>query len=77
MWLPSDVQTVRNFTSKQVMGFVTKGAFSFSEARSCGIGYVTFNALNTLLKAGMNQVLVRNTSSRRYNLANIQVIKNV
>ncbi|XP_059053705.1 ribonucleases P/MRP protein subunit POP1 [Achroia grisella] len=75
LWLPTDVNSVRFSCSRQVMGYLTQAAFSFSEARSCGVGYIAYNALNTLLKTGHNQILVRNTTSRKYRLANIQVIK--
>ena len=75
LWLPS-VETVRNVPSRQVMGYVAQGAFSFTEARSCGIGYIAYNALNHLLNKGLNQVLVRNTTSRKYRLANIVIVRN-
>lgn len=74
LWLPSKVVTVRNTASRQVMGYVSQGAFSFTEGHSCGIGYIAYNALQLLLNNGLNQVLVRTTSSRKYRLANIVVI---
>ncbi|CAB3251752.1 unnamed protein product [Arctia plantaginis] len=73
LWLPSDVAIVRNLPSRQVMGFISQGGFSFTEAQSCGIGYIAYNALNMLLCNHFNQVLVRNTSSRKYQLANITI----
>ncbi|KAJ8716050.1 hypothetical protein PYW08_013335 [Mythimna loreyi] len=76
LWLPSKVQSVRNVASRQVMGYVSQGAFSFTEGRSCGIGYIAFYALKHLLNNGLNQVLVRNTTSRKYRLANIVIVKN-
>ncbi|CAD0200886.1 unnamed protein product [Chrysodeixis includens] len=76
LWLPSKIKTVRNIASRQVMGYISQGAFSFTEACSCGIGYIAYNALNTLLSSKFNQVLVRNTSSRKYRLANIIIIQN-
>ncbi|XP_026762889.2 ribonucleases P/MRP protein subunit POP1 [Galleria mellonella] len=75
LWLPVDVKSVRRTCSRQIMGYLTQAAFSFLEARSCGIGYVTYNALNTLLKCGYNEILVRNTTSRKYRLATLQVIQ--
>ncbi|XP_028170834.1 ribonucleases P/MRP protein subunit POP1 [Ostrinia furnacalis] len=75
LWVPSDVKSVRHSCARQIMGYLTHGAFSFSESQSCGVGYIAFNALNALLKTKQNQVLVRNTSSRKYRLANINIIK--
>ncbi|KAJ8713547.1 hypothetical protein PYW07_013917 [Mythimna separata] len=75
LWLPSKVESVRNVASRQVMGYVAQGAFSFTEACSCGIGYIAFHALKHLLNNGLNQVLVRNTTSRKYRLANIMIVK--
>ncbi|CAH2240858.1 jg27254 [Pararge aegeria aegeria] len=75
LWLPSKIEAVRNVGSREVMGYLSQGAFSYSEAKSCGVGYVTFNAITKLLECGLNKVLVRNTTSRKYRLANIQIIK--
>ncbi|XP_004931529.2 ribonucleases P/MRP protein subunit POP1 [Bombyx mori] len=77
LWLPSKIDSVRFIGTRQVLGYLSMGALSFSEARSCGIGYVAYNALSELLKMGQNRVLVRNVSSRKYWLANIQTVKNV
>lgn len=76
LWLPSKVESVRNVASRQVMGYVAQGAFSFTVARSCGVGYIAFNALKHLLNNGLNQVLLRNTTSRKYRLANLVIITN-
>lgn len=73
LWLPSNIETVRNLPCREVMGYIIQGAFSFTEAQSCGIGYIAYNALNTLLCNNLNQVLIRNTSSRKYQLANITI----
>lgn len=77
LWLPSTLNSVRDIGSRETMGYVSQGAFSFTEAHACGVGYVAYNALDALLKSGLNQVLIRNTTSRTYRLANIQIIKNV
>ncbi|XP_075979234.1 POP1 ribonuclease P/MRP subunit [Anticarsia gemmatalis] len=76
LWLPSTIDTVRNVPSRQVMGYIAQGAFSFTEARSCGVGYIAYNAINMLLSRNFNQVLVRNTTSKKYYLANIVIINN-
>ncbi|KAL4712027.1 hypothetical protein ACJJTC_003694 [Scirpophaga incertulas] len=75
LWLPTNIETCRNSCSREVMGFLCQAAFSFSESCGCGVGYLAYNALDTLLKKNINQVLVRNVSSRYYRLANINVIK--
>ncbi|XP_053606352.1 ribonucleases P/MRP protein subunit POP1 [Plodia interpunctella] len=76
LWLPSQIKTVRHSCSRQVMGYVSQGAFSFTESNSCGLGYIAYHALNILIKNGHNQILVRNISSKKYRLGNILVIKN-
>lgn len=77
LWLPSDVKTVRFSTSREILGFISQGAFSFSEAKSCGIGYVAYNALSALIELGHNKVLIRNSTSRKYRLAHVQIVKNI
>ncbi|XP_037970774.2 ribonucleases P/MRP protein subunit POP1 [Plutella xylostella] len=75
LWLPSNINNVRNTCSREVMGYLSQGAFSFSEANSCGVGYVAYNALSLLVQNGFNYVLVRNTSSFKYRIAKLQIIK--
>ncbi|CAG4947396.1 unnamed protein product [Parnassius apollo] len=77
LWLPSNVETVRNTCLRPILGYLSRGAFSFTEGKSFGIGYIAFNALVVLLKTRQNKVLVRNTTSRKYRLANVELIKNV
>lgn len=77
LWLPSEVSTIRSSTSREILGFISQGAFSFSEAKSCGVGYLAYNALSALIELGHNHVFVRNTSSRKYSLANVQICKNI
>lgn len=75
LWIPSKIDAVRKVCSRDTMGYVAQGAFSFTEAESCGIGYIAYNALYELIAASQNQVLVRNPSSNKYNLARIEIIK--
>ncbi|XP_046969059.1 ribonucleases P/MRP protein subunit POP1 [Vanessa cardui] len=75
LWLPSNVESVRNKGIREVMGYVSQGAFSFSEANICGIGYVAYNAIMKLDDNYSNKVLVRCTTSRKYRLANIHIVK--
>ncbi|KAI8426181.1 hypothetical protein MSG28_005116 [Choristoneura fumiferana] len=74
LWVPSGIDNVRFSSSREVIGYLSQGTFSFSEARSCGVGFVAYNALNTLLKSGLNEVLIRNTTSRKFRLASLNVI---
>ncbi|CAG9793930.1 unnamed protein product [Diatraea saccharalis] len=71
LWLPSNIKSCRYTCSRQILGFLPQAGYSFSESRSCGVGFIAFNALNTLLMKKLNQVLVRNVSSKKYRLANI------
>ncbi|XP_045495916.1 ribonucleases P/MRP protein subunit POP1 [Colias croceus] len=76
LWVPSNVISVRNSCIRQTMGYLTKGAFSFTEARSCGVGYIAYNALVKLLELKINKVLIRNPTSRKYRLASFRIIPN-
>ncbi|XP_038206285.1 ribonucleases P/MRP protein subunit POP1 [Zerene cesonia] len=76
LWVPSNVNSVRNACIRQTMGYVTKGAFSFTEAKSCAVGYIACNALMELLEKKINKVLIRNPTSRKYRVASIQIITN-
>lgn len=65
---------VRKSCDRDVMGYVTRGDFSFSEARGVGMGYVTVDSLIDLIDANSNAVLVRNTQTRQYRFAIIEVL---
>ncbi|XP_061715063.1 ribonucleases P/MRP protein subunit POP1 [Cydia pomonella] len=73
LWVPSSINTVRHLTVREIIGFITQGGFSFSEAQSCGVGFVAYNALSALLKTGQNKILVRNLTSRKYRLGSLQI----
>lgn len=75
LWLPSDIGTVRKVCSRETIGYVAQGAFSFTEAHSCGIGYLAYNALQALIGSAQTHVLIRNPSSNKYGLAKIQIIE--
>ncbi|CAH4032842.1 ribonucleases P/MRP protein subunit POP1 [Pieris brassicae] len=76
LWLKS-FDSVRHACVRQTMGYVTKGAFSFTEAKGCAVGYIAFNALKYLIDSKFNKILVRNTTSNKYSVANIQLINNI
>ncbi|KAG5887847.1 hypothetical protein JTB14_005613 [Gonioctena quinquepunctata] len=68
LWLP-EPKNIRHSCSREVMGFVTHGDFSFLLGKSRAIGYIASGALIKLLSSiHKNKVLVRNTSSRQYRI---------
>ncbi|XP_068618365.1 ribonucleases P/MRP protein subunit POP1 [Battus philenor] len=77
LWLPSNITTVRSSCSRPILGYVSKGAFSFTEAKCAGIGYIAFNALLEFLKSDQDQILVRNNSSRKYFLAKVHIVTDI
>lgn len=75
LWLP-DAKTIRNSCSREVIGFVKKGNFSFTQGQSIAVGYIVLGAVKQLICSGIrDKVLVRNTTSRHYRFADISVIK--
>lgn len=74
LWLPQP-ETIRNSCSRPVIGFVRKGAFSFSQATSCGTGFIAANCMEDLVKLQLkNVVLVRNPNCRQYRPVIMNVI---
>lgn len=76
LWVP-DSTAIRHSCSREVMGFVKHGDFSFLLAKTKGIGYITMNSFKKLLELKTDKVLVRNTSSRKYRLAVLDIISEV
>lgn len=76
LWLPS-FKSVRHSCIRQTMGYVTKGAFSFTEAKCCAVGYIALKGLKCLIDTKCNRILVRNTTSNKYSIASIQLINNL
>ncbi|XP_077289093.1 POP1 ribonuclease P/MRP subunit [Arctopsyche grandis] len=80
LWLSSNLDNVRNQCSRETIGYVVKGDFSFTEAKSAGVGYVALKSLEILLKkrtSNKTLVLVRNTLSRQYRYASLDIICDV
>ncbi|XP_076254794.1 POP1 ribonuclease P/MRP subunit [Rhynchophorus ferrugineus] len=74
LWLP-EPEIIRHSCTRQVMGFVKQGGFCYSIGKSKGLGYVVGASLNLLAKMGFrNKILFRNTNSRQYRLASIEVL---
>lgn len=74
LWLP-EVKNIKDSCSRRVIGFVTKGDVSFITGKGQSIGFISTKdlfALNDVLRT--DKVLVRNTNSRQYRFAKIDVI---
>lgn len=65
---------VRYFCDREVMGYVTVGDFSFAEAKGIGLGYATLDSLIELINKRYNFVLIRNTQTRQYRVATLEVV---
>lgn len=79
LWVPNNVTTVRNSCSREVIGWVTEASFSFKCGRWMALGYIVLPALPHLLSRQMSpqqkcRVLVRDTQSRCYRFAALQVL---
>lgn len=73
LYLPK-CSAVRKSCDHEVIGYVTQGEFSFSEAAGVGLGYVVYSAIVSLLKNKSNIVMFRNTTSRQYRLCRIEIL---
>ncbi|XP_026667208.1 ribonucleases P/MRP protein subunit POP1 isoform X2 [Ceratina calcarata] len=71
-YLP-DCNRVRFSCDREIIGYVTIGDFSFSEAKGIGSGYVTLNSLIELINKQYPIVLVRNIQTRQYRIAKLEV----
>lgn len=72
LYLPK-CKRVRDSCDRPVMGYVVRGDFSFSDARGIGIGYITLNSLWNIIDLRTDSVLVRNTQTRQYRFARIEI----
>lgn len=76
LWLPEKPKSIRNQCSREVFGYVTQGGFSYVEAKCCAIGYVTVLGFKQMLIESNNTkslVLIRNTESRNYRVAELRI----
>lgn len=78
LWLP-ECTTVKDYGSRTVVGFVTNGDFSFTNARSSGVGYMCLKGLLVLFQLLQEfeknrYVLVRNHNSFQYRFAAFNII---
>lgn len=74
LWIPPKVEHVRDTNSRELLGYLTSAAFSFTEAHSCGVGYIPYNALRALIDSKEKCLLIRNVSSKKYRKANFKII---
>ncbi|XP_058789957.1 ribonucleases P/MRP protein subunit POP1 [Phymastichus coffea] len=65
---------VRHSCDREVIGYVTQGGFSFSEAKGVGLGYVVFSTVLELVNKNSNIVLTRNTTTRKYSICQLDVL---
>lgn len=73
LYLPESTE-VRHSCDREVMGYITIGGLSFSQAKGIGIGYVTLPSLLEIISKKSNIILVRNTQTRQYRLAKLDIL---
>ncbi|XP_012231195.2 ribonucleases P/MRP protein subunit POP1 [Linepithema humile] len=73
LYLP-ECTDVRYSCDREVMGYLTMGHLSFSEAKGIGIGYVTLASLLKMMDKRSDIALVRNTKTRQYRLAKLSIL---
>lgn len=76
LWIPevSQDQDFKSITSRQAIGFLCQGGFSFRIGKSVGLGYVPLLALKHL---SGSQVLVKGRGQDQYRVAKLQVVHDV
>lgn len=83
MWLPKRPLTVRYQCSRLTFGYLSESRFTFSEGKTCGIGFITRDGLNDLLSVFLKFkdlqpfVLTRATNSQCYYSALINIRMNL
>lgn len=76
LWLPK-AEKIRPSCCREVMGFVKEGDFNFVKARGCANGYIAIGAFLQLINLQKRDlVLIRNTNSRKYIFAKLDIICN-
>lgn len=74
MWLPSEVNDVKNSCARCVMGYVTYGDFTFTQSKTTGYGYITLISLLSHIENNHNFVLLRKSTSSQYYFARLKVL---
>lgn len=79
LWLPNKSLSVRNQCSREVIGYISKSYFRYTDGKVCAIGYITVCGLEALLKTFHKFktlkifALTRATNSRNYFKAHFNV----
>lgn len=73
LYLP-ECKVVKKSCDRDVMGYIVQGDFSFSESRGVGWGYVVAKSLGELIDCKSDIVLIRNSQSRQYRRAKIDIV---
>ncbi|CAG9805522.1 unnamed protein product [Chironomus riparius] len=79
LWLPSKSSSIRHQCSREVIGYISKSYFRFTDGKVCAIGYLTCDGLKALMdifkkfKKLKPFVLTRATNSKNYFKANFHV----
>lgn len=79
LWLPSKSTSIRHQCSREVIGYITKSYFRFTDGKICATGYLTCDGLKALLdvfrkfKNLKPFALTRATNSKNYFKANFHV----
>lgn len=73
LYLP-ECTKVRYSCDREVMGYITIGDFSFVRSKGFGIGYVVLPSLIEMINKKSNVVLIRNTQTRHYKLATLDLL---
>ncbi|XP_049958861.1 ribonucleases P/MRP protein subunit POP1 [Schistocerca serialis cubense] len=75
LWMPN-AKTVRKSCSREIIGFIYKGGFSFSDGIGMGLGYIPLPALLSFIKSPYllkPWILVRNKNSQQYRYAMLHI----
>ncbi|XP_046660424.1 ribonucleases P/MRP protein subunit POP1 isoform X2 [Homalodisca vitripennis] len=74
LWLPNEIKSVKNSSSRPVLGFVTFGGYSFRQSKTCGYGFVALSALLSVLERNQGYFLVRNVTSLQYYFVRLKLL---
>lgn len=73
LYLP-ECKKVRNSCDREIIGYITKGGFSYSEAKGVGLGYVVLPGLLELLRDKTNFVLARNPTTKKFRMCKLEIV---
>lgn len=76
LWLPNTnkLGSIKNACSRETAGFVTKGNFSFTEAKGCGVGYISYLSLWKLLQVWIDHYPQKIVTTSTVKSANVIVL---